>query len=435
MKDVANILRELKAESGGNAKIDILRTNKDNELLQSVFVATLDPYTQYYLRKIPAYKNVSTKYTLEDALKGLEKLSSREVTGHAGIAHLTDLLENLSEDDAFVLERVVKKNLDCGVQTSTVNKVWKNLIATYPCLLAKGSNDKNLAYITFPAYTQKKADGMRVNVFYEKGKVSFRGRSGKTIDLLGYLEDDFVALGKTYGKDMVFDGELVLVKDGKVLVRRIGNGILNKAIKGTISAKEAAMVRADLWDAIPLAEFRKGKSKETYKDRFETFVANVAKAPRDGYIVIETRTVNNLDEAQVHFEEMLAEGEEGIILKNMTGKWENKRSKDLVKMKAEKDADLVVVDWQEGTGKFAGMMGALVCQTSDGKVEVNIGSGYSDEQRKEFTKEAMMGRIVTVLYNERIASKARTDVDSLFLPRFIELREDKDEANSEKEVK
>ena len=132
---------------------------------------------------------------------------------------------------------------------------------------------------------------------------------------------------------------------------------------------------------------------------------------------------------------MLAEGEEGIILKNMTGKWENKRSKDLVKMKAEKDADLVVVDWQEGTGKFAGMMGALVCQTSDGKVEVNIGSGYSDEQRKEFTKEAMMGRIVTVLYNERIASKARTDVDSLFLPRFIELREDKDEANSEKEVK
>ena len=81
------------------------------------------------------------------------------------------------------------------------------------------------------------------------------------------------------------------------------------------------------------------------------------------------------------------------------------------------------------------MMGALICQSSDGKVEVSVGSGYSDAQRREFTRDEMIGKVVTVLYNERIASLGRAGVDSLFLPRFIEVREDKDVANSSKEIK
>jgi DNA ligase-1 len=123
------------------------------------------------------------------------------------------------------------------------------------------------------------------------------------------------------------------------------------------------------------------------------------------------------------------------LLKSKEHIWEDKRSVGLIKMKSIKDADLEVIGWVEGTGKYVGMLGALVCRSSDGLVEVSIGSGFSDAQRKTFTRKATVGRIVEILYNERITSRDRTETDSLFLPRFVELREDKDVANSSAEIK
>ena len=84
------------------------------------------------------------------------------------------------------------------------------------------------------------------------------------------------------------------------------------------------------------------------------------------------------------------------------------------------------------------MIGSLICATSDRLVEVSI-SGFSDELRQWITDniDSLIGKIVTVLYNERISSKDknRAGVDSLFLPRFVEFRNDKSVANSSKEIK
>ena len=74
--------------------------------------------------------------------------------------------------------------------------------------------------------------------------------------------------------------------------------------------------------------------------------------------------------------------------------------------------------------------------SSDKLVEVNI-SGFSDDLRKWITEniDSLLGTIATVIYNERIKSRDRPDVDSLFLPRFAEFRTDKTVANSSKEIK
>ena len=92
-----------------------------------------------------------------------------------------------------------------------------------------------------------------------------------------------------------------------------------------------------------------------------------------------------------------------------------------------------IAEWEEGTGKNKGRLGALVCESSDSIIRVNVGSGYSDEQRDEYTHSKVMGKIVTVKYNARI--KDKSGVESLFLPVFIELREDKDAADSSDKVK
>jgi ATP-dependent DNA ligase len=238
---------------------------------------------------------------------------------------------------------------------------------------------------------------------------------------------------------MVFDGELLVVNAaGKPVNRQTGNGILSKSIKGTMSEQEADTVRATLWDAITFEKFSEGAETEPYSNRMAKLSNAISdmrgqKGQVGHYIdLVWTKQVNDIYTAQKIFEKFLAEGQEGTILKSKDGIWEDKRSKTQIKFKGELECELQVVDWEEGTGKNVGRLGALVCESSDGVIRVNVGSGYSDEQRDEYTKK-VIGKIVTVKYNARI--KDKSGVESLFLPVFIELREDKDKAESSKSIK
>ena len=81
------------------------------------------------------------------------------------------------------------------------------------------------------------------------------------------------------------------------------------------------------------------------------------------------------------------------------------------------------------------MLGALVCETDDHKIQFKVGTGFTEQQRVDLNTDDIIGKIVTVQYNMRIKDKNRPDVDSLFLPRFIEVRYDKDVTNTSEEVK
>jgi len=96
-------------------------------------------------------------------------------------------------------------------------------------------------------------------------------------------------------------------------------------------------------------------------------------------------------------------------------------------MKAELEADLLVTEWNEGTGRIQGLLGAVTCVSEDGKLEVNVGSGFNDEDRK-MKPEDIVGKIITVKYNEVIQDKKK-DKKSLFLPIFVEIRLDKTKAD------
>lgn len=449
---ILQILEDIGNKSGRLDKIALIRENIDNPLFKEVLKLGLDPYINFYVRKIPDYEATNQK-TLDWALVELEKLTSRQLTGHAGISHLTNTLSSLSAADAIVIERIIGKDFRAGFSDGSVNAVIEGFISTYPCLLARPYDEKNIKNIKFPAYSDLKADGLRVNFIVEGTKISICGRSGRAIDLLGEMDAELVELGAQYADPQVFDGELVVVdENGKVLSRKVGNGIINKAIKGTITIEEARLVRAQLWDAIPLSQFRAGKSKDTYKDRFELLEKAIETVTPQGqdalaaklkgesfkFWVIPYEVVNNIEEAVAHFELLLSQGHEGTILKNFAALWEDTRSKHLVKMKAEKTCDLEIIGFNPGEGKFVGQVGSLICASSDRKVEVSI-SGFSDKLRQEITDtiDALMGTIVEVLYNERISSKSagRVGVDSLFLPRYNCFRTDKFIADSTNEIK
>lgn len=422
--EVFDILEDLAANPSRNYKIDKLTEHKDNKVLREVIRLALDPFTQFYIRKIPKYEATGSG-CLMTAMDQLFELSSRLVTGHAAIEHLTQVLTSLSPKNAKVLERIIAKDLKCGVSTATANDVWLGLILDYPCMLASQYEQKLVDKIQWPAMVQLKLDGMRFNAIVRDGQCEFKSRNGKTIDLLGNLEQEFVKLSN--GMDVVFDGELIVKDDNGIMNRQTGNGILNKAVKGTISDKEAAMVHATIWDHIPYMYFTSGECPTPYKQRFARLETT------NKISVVPNFIVDNIEEAQAKFKEYYDQGEEGIILKDMNAPWENKRSKSLIKFKGELECDLKIVDVEDGTGKYEGMLGALVCESEDGIIKVKVGSGFNDEDRKKIKKQDVVGKVVAVKYNSRIRSKHEDE--SLFLPIFVEIREDKDKADSSGSIK
>jgi hypothetical protein len=437
---ILSILNELESTSSRLEKEAILKREQHNALLKRVFFLAYDPFTQFYIRKIPAYKQIPNyDISLEEALNQLDLLSSRVVTGNAAIEHLRNILCNIPEHSAKVIERVIAKDLKCGASESTANKIWPGLIHEYPCMLASGYDQKLVDKMSWPAMAQLKMDGMRFNAIVKHtaidSTVEFRSRNGKEINLLGNLEKEFIKLSA--GKDCVFDGELMVMfpGDDQFADRQTGNGILNKAVKGTIGEEQASMVHATIWDIIPYEDFQKGVSNVIYITRFNSVKEMISTIPpKDKKIwLVSYDIVDNIDEAREKFNEYYSLGLEGIILKSMYGIWEDKRAKHQIKFKGELECDLKVVDIQPGTGKYTGMLGALICESDDGVLKVDIGSGFKDFQRLDFTSDSIVGKIVSVKYNARIKNKQGEE--SLFLPVFVEVREDKDTADSSKEIK
>jgi ATP-dependent DNA ligase len=441
---VSEILNECASDNGRLFKIDVLEQHKNDELLQRVLKATLDPYTQYYIRKIPEYNMKEEMKTLDWALDNLTQLSSRDKTGNEAIGHLKNILGRLEESDGEVIKRIIGKDLKCGVNVSTVNKVFgKGFIDKYPCMLAGAYNEKNFKHIKYPAIVQLKSDGMRANVImHPSGTVECRSRSGKTIELHGHFDETIKAIfykkptleSLDQFRGAVIDGELVVLDETgtKVLDRKTGNGILNKAVKGTISREESNRVRMVAWDMIPLEDFKSLKCKIPYFDRLDvlsTRMDEVANTLEKELIQLtQSFPVEDFEQVEFLFNEALEDGEEGVIVKNGDSIWEDKRSKFQVKMKAEHEADLMVTKWNEGTGRIKGLLGSVTAVSQDGVIEVNVGSGFNDEDRK-MKPEDIVGQIITVKYNEIIRDKNK-DTKSLFLPIFVEIRLDKDDADN-----
>lgn len=438
--NVNDIFKQLESTSSRLEKEAILLKNKNNrDLKRAVFLA-LDPFTQFYIRKIPIYIKKPVQYSLSEAMDKLSDLSSRKVTGHAGIDHLTNILQFLSIDDAEVIKRIVQKDLDCGVQESTANKIWENLIPSYPCMLASAFDQKLVDKVKFPAFVQLKMDGMRFNAIVDahNDTVTYRSRNGKPLSINSKkLDKVFQDMASNVGMGkVVFDGELLVVDEKEVpLDRKTGNGILNKATKGTISEDEVAQVRAILWDLIPFAYFEKGKCDVDYQTRLTTLTTAVEYVfgGHELVSVVKTNVAKSLEEAQELFETYLGLGEEGIILKTFDGIWEDKRAKHQIKFKGELECDLICTAWVPHT-KDKKLLGSVELESSDGKIKVSCGSGFTLKQRETLKEKDVVGKVIAVKYNARINSKNK-EADSLFLPIFIEIREDKSKADSSKSIK
>ena len=140
MKKVVEIITELRSISSRNEKEAILLANKDNEILKKVFYLAYDPSINFYIKSIPyednwkhgEYFEYDENEEFEIMFDVLETIYSRELTGNKAISFLVGVLSERSTEMQELVCNIVKKDLDCGIQTTTINKIWKGLITDPP---------------------------------------------------------------------------------------------------------------------------------------------------------------------------------------------------------------------------------------------------------------------------------------------------------------
>jgi DNA ligase-1 len=199
--------------------------------------------------------------------------------------------------------------------------------------------------------------------------------------------------------------------------------------KDNVKSDDAVLM---LFDIVPLAEFQTGKSVMGQRRRSKLLSSMKPTFDRVGNIGVIPQTEVDLDGyvGELQFKEFnqqaITEGYEGIMIKDADAKYECKRSVSWLKMKPFIEVSLAVVATEEGTGKNQGRLGALICEgEDDGKtIHVNVGSGFTDEQRTEYwdDKESMVGQIVEIRADAATKSQDSETVWSLRFPRFLRFR-------------
>lgn len=435
---VTDIINELAKTGSTKQKEAILVANKDNEDLKYVFGVSYSKELNFYVRGLKVMESTfhQGSNSLVDSIKYLvDVVCGRKITGYEARNEMINTVQLCEEPETLL--KVINRDLECGVQTTLTNKVWKDLITEPPYqsyTLFKEDLLRNFNYEG--AFSDEKMDGLYADIMVWPEQIIYRSRSGKELNFrcIPSLEQNLKEKANSDGP-FVMHGEGLVIDlsyPHGVQPREIGNGYLNQDPESI----DPNLVRLVVWDVVSMDEYIARKSKKKYKDRrkqVENIVNYVDESSH--FQMIRGRQIGSLKEAIDHFIEMRLQKKEGTVLKEANMPWGDNKTKKGIKLKNEFDVDLEVVATTPHKKK-PGLIGSLICRTRDGLLEVGAGSGLTDALRKK-PSEYFIGQIITIKAND-ITDAENKDLKSLFLPRlnykFVELRFDKSVANSLEEV-
>lgn len=430
-----SLLESINNTSKRKEKESLLANTPNAALMQKIAVLTYDPSYDYFIKDFDMPSTYHSTETLEWGLERIEnEFNGGKLRGNAAKDRLHEILSSLSEDDATVLARVVKRDLRCGVSSSTINKVWEDLVYIHPYSRCSSYNEKNLANINLPCFAQTKMDGLYVDIMIFDDKVEYRSRQGSYLKF-NQPHIDALLIEKAAGN--VIQGEaLVANSDDSYSSREEGNGSLNR------DELDLETLRFVVWDIIDINEFNKHKSTTRYEDNLSklTDIINEVTVETDVFSLVNTTLCHSTDEIIQFFKDQVDAGHEGAVIKNLSYIWKHGTSKDQLKMKIIFDVDLVVTGWEYGEKgkKTEHVLGKIQVESSDGKIKFNVGTGFSDKQRIEMLdvidEWISNGMIVKIKGNGLTTNKLNPDFYAIYLGRFVESRIDKTNADSYDDV-
>jgi DNA ligase-1 len=241
------------------------------------------------------------------------------------------------------------------------------------------------------------------------------------------IRDNFAMLvGKAKAMSLI-NG---FVLDGEVIGNTFQELMRQARRKENVQADDSVF---NIFDVIPLEDFRRGHWNAQLSKRvviLENMRHVIDKMPNVEllpHIMVDLDTAEGRDVLNRYAKDQVNAGFEGIMIKDVNAPYECKRNTFWMKWKPTITVDLTVVGLEEGTGRNEGRLGALVCEgEDDGKfIQVNVGSGYSDEDRDSYwlNSNAIIGRTAEILCD--VITQNQDGSYSLRFPRFVRFRDDK----------
>ena len=404
-----------------------------SQVFLSLTNATYNPMITWGVKQVPDTVGISgAENPWNDFNDLLNKLRLRQLTGGAAKDTISEMSHRFDSDEwNQFCAAVLRKDLRAGISEKTINKICKKTpyeVPVFSCQLATSCEDR--PEMRGIKRLEPKLDGVRVLMVCTVGEdistALCYSRNGKLFDNFTAIENSVIQhihqlAGLTGHTSFVLDGEIV-GNTFQELMRQARR-------KENVSADDSVF---HVFDFIPLQDFVRGYWNAPLKRRLEQLskiqdvlqgMPNVRLLP---HIDVDLDTASGKDQFQRYCNDMVAEGYEGVMIKDLMAPYECKRTTFWLKYKPVITVDLQVQDLEEGTGRNIGRLGALVCSGVDHgkKITVNCGSGFSDEQRTEFwqEKDSIVGRTVEILADA--VTQNQDGSYSLRFPRFLRFRDD-----------
>ncbi len=229
--------------------------------------------------------------------------------------------------------------------------------------------------IVFPAYTQPKLDGTRM---------SFDGKQGWSRSNKLYIPEVIEHLKVKLPDGMILDGELMLPHESYTFQETI------RAIK---------KFRKDVSPQLKFFVYDIINTKQPFIERIADLVNTVRALNHPNIILVDTHIVQSEEQLQAKHLDYVQAGYEGLMVRNAQGLYKLKdRSVDLQKLKNFDEAEFIINNFTEGSGKDEGTV-LFVCDAFENG-EFTVRPKGTHAQRKAWFDEGedLIGKELTVRY-------------------------------------
>ncbi len=418
-----NFCNEITESASRKHKQDVLTRYKDDEVIKQYLKIAYDPYTVFGIstKKLSKMARPIDWFHAATVFELFDYLTAHNTGTIVDIAACQEMIfcaNELDESLGELLEELICKDLSIGCDAKTINSVIPGLIPTFEVMLANKYFDK-------PDYVEgrefaitTKIDGGRIIAIKENGQVSFYTRAGQRYEGLVDLEQELL---ECTDDNFVLDGEITLV-DYK---NYNSKDAYKQAMKITRTDGEKHGVKMLVFDYMPVANWRLQKCPVSWSSRraeltalFDLHNFNYFEKLPVLYRGTDTSKITELLNSEI------ARGQEGVMINICDAIYEFKRTNSLLKVKKMNTLDLQIVGFEEGAGRLAGTLGAILVRYKNNNI-VKVGSGFTDWLREEIwnNRNKYLDNICEIQYFEET-----TNADggiSLRFPVFKDFRYDK----------
>jgi ATP-dependent DNA ligase len=266
--------------------------------------------------------------------------------------------------------------------------------------------------VPFPAFVQRKYDGIRCICYLHENDIVFETRKGIQIKIL-HLHDGLMTKMR-----LLFQNQNVKTKilDGELYTNQMSFETLNGLIRlgaGNRTTKDLQVdefiqekikkIEYHIYDMFDIQNTNLiyEKRKELLEIIFDNPETNECSQNENIIYNVKTEVVRTIEEIKLKHDEYVIDGFEGIMIRDKDGIYEvNKRSKYLQKYKEFLEEEFAIVGFHDGEGVDKELV-IWECITPKGDFFSVKPKTTFEERRKLYEKgEEYIGKMITVIFQE-----------------------------------